>query len=283
MRPVAVTDDLLHDLVAGSHAEGVTAMAVASTIDYDGRILLIVEPGCDFIDDTWEQPTGLLLPGETLGDALAKAVAAIGLTLDEVTAYLGHHDRYDSNGELTRVFCFAVTVTDPHSICQSARIGHWWADPADLPAPPAPAALHPPLLPVGWAPSAPRRAEDPPLAAPLRACVRHLYAAEAGTELLIRHATWLHRSDFRERFVHTTTSITGDTETAAINWLAAIAALDAGELPCSGSEARMLRLAASLADGTPVSLCDTLTGLDAGNTDLVSQAVLHTTGRAQQP
>jgi len=178
------------------------------------------------------------------------------------------------------VFCFAVTVTDPDSICRSAILGHWWADPDHLPDPddlvdlPAPARLHPATR---ARPTRPEP-EQPPLAAPLRARARGLHAAEAGTELLINHATWLHRSDFHDHFVHPDTSTTGDTETADIDWPAAITALNTGELPCSGGEQRMLRLAASLADGIPVNLRDALTGLDTRNTDLVSQAVLHASG-----
>jgi hypothetical protein len=64
----------------------------------------------------------------------------------------------------------------------------------------------------------------------------------------------------------------------AIDWPAVITALDAGDLPCSGGEARILRLAASLAHGIPVDLRDALTGLDARNTDLIRQAVLHANG-----
>ena len=66
---------------------------------------------------------------------------------------------------------------------------------------------------------------------------------------------------------------------AEINWPAAIAALDAGNLPCSGGERRMLRLAASIAAGVPVSLHDTLTGIDDRNVRLVIMAVLHTSGQ----
>lgn len=274
MTPVAVTTDLLHSLVTGSHAEGITAMAVATTVDHDGLVLLIVEPGLDFIDDTWQLPTGPVLPGETLTDALDKTTAAIGLTIDEVTGYLGYRDR-DRDGELTRVFRFSVSVTDPAGICRSAHIGHCWADLPDLPSPAGP---HP-AAPATATPMRRPELKDPPLAEPLRAHARGLYATEAGTELLIHHATWLHRRDFRDRFVHTGTNITGDTEMADIDWPAAITALDTGELPCSGGEARMLRLAASLTDGIPVDLHDALTGLDIRNTDLVSQAVLHVNGR----
>jgi len=41
----------------------------------------------------------------------------------------------------------------------------------------------------------------------------------------------------------------------------------------------MLRLAASLADGIPVNLRDTLVGLDNANIGLVVRAVLHTSGK----
>lgn len=53
---------------------------------------------------------------------------------------------------------------------------------------------------------------------------------------------------------------------AAIDWGAAVTALNSGDLPCSGGERRILQLAASLAAGTPVSLRNTVTGLDDHNT-----------------
>jgi hypothetical protein len=104
------------------------------------------------------------------------------------------------------------------------------------------------------------------LHAALRACARGIYPLEAGAGLLISHATFLHREDFRDRFVHLGTSITDDaTAMAEIDWPAAISALDARDLPCSGGEERILRLAASIADGIPVSLRDTLTGIATSN------------------
>ncbi len=41
----------------------------------------------------------------------------------------------------------------------------------------------------------------------------------------------------------------------------------------------MLRLAASIAGGTPVSLRDTLTGIDHRNVQVVITAVLHASGQ----
>jgi hypothetical protein len=109
----------------------------------------------------------------------------------------------------------------------------------------------------------------PTLHTALRACAQGLCPDEASIELLISHGSFLRRSDFRDRFVHLGTSITdGTTTMAEIDWPTAISALDTGDLPCSGGEQRILRLAASLAAGIPVDLRDTLTGLDNRNVEL---------------
>jgi hypothetical protein len=115
------------------------------------------------------------------------------------------------------------------------------------------------------------------LSAALRAHASSLYHLEAAAELIIDHHTWLHRTDFTN-FI-TSPNTNDDTEIANINWQAAISALDTGELPCSSGEQRILRLAANLADGIPVSLRDTLTGPDNHNIKLVITAILHTSGQ----
>lgn len=270
MTPAAVTGTLLHDLVTGSHAEGITALGVETVIEHNDAVLLVAEPGPDF-DDTWQLPGGPVLPGQTLTDALHPAAAAIGLTIDEVTGYLGHHDHPGAQAT-TRVFRFAVTVTDPGAICRHAGTGHRWVE--DLNRPPAGAARLPATI------NTPA-ATDPPLAGQLRAWARGIYPDEAAVELFIGHATFLHRADFTSRFIATTTSSDG-TGLATIDWPAAITALGAS-LPCSGGEQRMLRLAASLAGGIPVNLRDALTGIDDHNINLVITAVLHASGHRPSP
>jgi hypothetical protein len=124
----------------------------------------------------------------------------------------------------------------------------------------------------------------PSLPAALRACAHGLYPLEAGVDLLIGHACWLHRQDFTDQFIHSGISITdGVTTMAEIDWPTAVSALDARELACSGGEERMLRLAASIASGIPVSLRDTLTGIDHRNIELVVTAVLHAWGQRPAP
>ena len=115
------------------------------------------------------------------------------------------------------------------------------------------------------------------LSAALRAHARGLSCLEAAVELLISHGRWLRREDFLH-FVHTAPAVTDANPMAPIDWPDAITALDRGQLPCSGGEARMLRLAASLAEEVPVDLRDAPTSLDSSNADLVSHTVKHATG-----
>lgn len=112
----------------------------------------------------------------------------------------------------------------------------------------------------------------------LRAHAAGVLSLEAATELLLGHRIWLCRSDFTGHFVHLDTPAASGVAVASIDWRAASCALRAGRLPCSAGEARMLDIAASLASGIPVSLRDTLTGLDAPNAGLVVAAVAHTAG-----
>ena len=111
----------------------------------------------------------------------------------------------------------------------------------------------------------------------LRACAVGLYPLEAGTELLIGNGTFLHRDDFTTRFIEHGTS--EGNPMAAIDWEAAVTALDNGGLPCSGGERRILQLSASLAAGTTVSLRDAVTGLDHDNTARLLAAIQHATGK----
>ncbi len=88
--------------------------------------------------------------------------------------------------------------------------------------------------------------DDPPLAAALRACADGFYPAEAAAELLIAHASWLCRDDFRDSYADVGTSITdGITVMATISWPTAIA----------------------------------VTGMDTANVDRAVRAMLHASGR----
>jgi hypothetical protein len=122
---------------------------------------------------------------------------------------------------------------------------------------------------------------NPQVIAALRAHAAGLNPDRAGTELLISHGSILHRPDFTP-FVHTSTG-TGTTLIAWIDWTAALTALDNGQLPASGGERRILQLTASIAGGTPVRLRDVLPGLDDRNLDLLTAAIRHAAGGHHPP
>ncbi len=106
-----------------------------------------------------------------------------------------------------------------------------------------------------------------------------LFTAEAAVELLIGHGSWLYREDFLEIAVDSGRGITSGAVMAAVDFEAAARALEAGVLPCSGGEGRVLRIAASIAAGVPVDLREAVTGLDENNAVLAAAAVLHAAGR----
>ena len=118
------------------------------------------------------------------------------------------------------------------------------------------------------------------LSTALRAAAAGIHPDEAGTGLIISHGTFLHRDDFT-RNVETAASISDGTPRAWIDWDAVITALDTGLLPASGGEKRILRVAASLAAGHPVSLREAIPGLDQHSLDLVTAAIRHAAGQRQ--
>ena len=66
---------------------------------------------------------------------------------------------------------------------------------------------------------------------------------------------------------------------AWIDWDAALTALHDGQIPVCSGEQRILQLAASIADGTLVSLRQTIPGLDNRNLKLLIPAIRHAAGQ----
>jgi hypothetical protein len=113
----------------------------------------------------------------------------------------------------------------------------------------------------------------------LAAAVAGILADEAAAGLLCGSGAFLRREDFTGRFIETAAGISDGTPMAWVRWDDAVGALDSGRLHASSGERAVLRLAASLASGSPVSLRDTVTSLDTRNLALVVTAVRHAAGR----
>jgi hypothetical protein len=111
------------------------------------------------------------------------------------------------------------------------------------------------------------------LAPALRAEAEGIYATEAAVELLIRHGVWLRREDFLDALVRYEAHC-ADVPLAQIFWREVPDFLDRAR--CSGSEARILRLATELNGvDTGVALADLLSSLDDANSQLVIDAITH--------
>ena len=118
------------------------------------------------------------------------------------------------------------------------------------------------------------------LSTALRAAAAGTHPDEAAAGLIISHGTFLHREDFLCH-VETAACISDGTPMARIDWDAVIAALDGGRLPASGGEKRIVRIAASLAAGHPVSLRDAIPGIDRQSLELVTTAIRRAAGQCE--
>jgi hypothetical protein len=105
-------------------------------------------------------------------------------------------------------------------------------------------------------------------------------ADTAAVNLVIAHEVWLRRRDFQEQFLLARYCHPTCAPTVAIRWRAAITALGQGQLPCSGSEANLLRIAAALGTDLPVRLRQTLGNFDARNITLITDAITAANGHA---
>lgn len=115
----------------------------------------------------------------------------------------------------------------------------------------------------------------PDLAAALRYHAAGIDAQFAAVDLLIDHGVFLARSAFRDQFVRVARChpVCEHTYSAYIRWGAAITALNQHRLPCSSSEADVLRIAASLGGNVPARLGRVLGVLDTTNIHRVIDAI----------
>ncbi len=115
------------------------------------------------------------------------------------------------------------------------------------------------------------------LAALLRSTAAGMLADTAAADLVIAHGRFLPDPAFR-RIIAAGAPAADGQPFAVIRWNAAVTALELGYLPCSTSERAILLIAASLAEGTPVSLRENLGSLDRRNITLVTDAITAANG-----
>jgi hypothetical protein len=115
------------------------------------------------------------------------------------------------------------------------------------------------------------------LADAIRAWAKGWLPTEAAAELLISHRSWLERDDFLQEAVQIQWEPFRGREIAAVDFAAAADVLR-GMLPCSDGERQVLLVAASIAAGIPVDLCEAALCMDAVNAARAAQAICHAAG-----
>jgi hypothetical protein len=103
---------------------------------------------------------------------------------------------------------------------------------------------------------------------------------QAAVELLIGHRQWLWRQDFDEVALDRARHVFTGESLVTVDFVAAVAALRTGVLPCSSGQRWILLIAASIAEGIPVDLRAALEGLDPSDVDLVMRAVAAAAGHS---
>ncbi|MDH6113671.1 8-oxo-dGTP diphosphatase [Kitasatospora sp. MAP12-15] len=127
--------DLVPGLLAEAKQAGIGQFVVGALVaDEAGRVLLLRRKPDDFLGGLWELPGGGVEPGEHLGEALSREITEeTGLTLAEVTGYVGAFDYSSDNGLMTRQFTFTVTVEKHEPVILTEHDDSTWADRSELP------------------------------------------------------------------------------------------------------------------------------------------------------
>jgi len=104
----------------------------------------------------------------------------------------------------------------------------------------------------------------------------------AAVQLLAGHHHWLTRADFTTAFIATGASPLSGRPMGHVRWKAAARALAAGQLPCTGSEAAILQIAAGPAASLPARLRDAITGPGCQNLTAVTDAIMTAGGHPRR-
>ncbi|TCJ99473.1 NUDIX domain-containing protein [Nocardia alba] len=102
-------------------------LVVGAVIVRHHRVLILRRRRSDFLGGRWELPSGVVEPGEALGEALAREVAEeTGLRVTGVDDYLGDFDYLTGAGARTRQFTFVVDVAATGPVTLTEHDAHLW-------------------------------------------------------------------------------------------------------------------------------------------------------------
>ena len=130
---MVLTHCLERRLVSAAANAGVERLVVGAVIQRNCRTLLLRRKHGDFMGGLYELPSGVVEPGEAIGEALRREVMEeTGLRVAAVEAWLGFFNYVSRGGRTTRQFNFRVSVDDFPFISLSEHDAFIWARASDL-------------------------------------------------------------------------------------------------------------------------------------------------------
>ncbi|KDN82772.1 NUDIX hydrolase [Kitasatospora cheerisanensis] len=121
-------------LAADAEAAGISGFVAAAVIRHEGRFLFVRRNPDDYLGGLWEIPSGTVEDGESILDAVYRETAEeTGLTISEITGYIGHFDYRNSRGGTTRQFNFSATVEKAEPVVLTEHDAYQWAPASELP------------------------------------------------------------------------------------------------------------------------------------------------------
>jgi 8-oxo-dGTP diphosphatase len=128
-----VSESFLNSLIEESASAGIHRYVVGAVIcDNNGKFLILRRAADDFMGGIGEIASGKVDAGESLDVALKREVfEETGLTISEITNYVGHFDYTSGSGRLTRQFNFKVKIADDSTdvkTCPEEHDSFSWVD-----------------------------------------------------------------------------------------------------------------------------------------------------------
>ncbi|WP_342800618.1 NUDIX hydrolase [Nocardia sp. No.11] len=105
----------------------VRRLVVGAVVVRHNRVLILRRRRSDSLSGRWELPSGVVEPGESLDDAVAREVfEETGLEVTGISDYLGEFDYLSGGGARTRQFTFVVDVAATGPVRLADHDTHLW-------------------------------------------------------------------------------------------------------------------------------------------------------------
>jgi 8-oxo-dGTP pyrophosphatase MutT (NUDIX family) len=122
-----IATSVFEQLVGRAVEDSVRQLAVGAIVQADGMVLLLQRRYNGLNSGILELPTAVVGAGETLPDAVTRAVREkVGLVVADVGEYVGSFDYLSHGGGISRQINFAASVVTAEPVRLCGHYGYRW-------------------------------------------------------------------------------------------------------------------------------------------------------------